>query len=167
MSQIIQQDIGEKLADSFMSYAMYVIADRALPDIRDGLKPVQRRILHDMNEIGLNYNKPFKKSARLVGDVLGKYHPHGDSSVYMAMVLMAQPFNARYPLVLGHGNFGSIDGDTPAAMRYTEAKLSIFGETMLRDINKNTVDVQPNFDESLTEPAVLPTFFPNLLANGM
>ncbi|WP_165797684.1 DNA gyrase subunit A [Heyndrickxia sporothermodurans] len=166
MTQIIRQDIGEKLADSFLNYAMYVIVDRALPDIRDGLKPVQRRILHDMNELGLHHNKAFKKSARTVGDVLGKYHPHGDSSVYEAMVKMAQLFSMRYPLVAGHGNFGSIDGDSAAAMRYTEAKMSLFGETMLRDIGKNTVDFEPNFDESLTEPTVLPTLFPNLLANG-
>ena len=166
MTEVIKQDIAEKLADSFMSYAMYVIVDRALPDIRDGLKPVQRRILYDMYELGLHHNKPFKKSARLVGDVLGKYHPHGDSSVYGAAVNMAQDFNMRYPLINGHGNFGSIDGDTPAAMRYTEMKMSLFGETMLRDINKNTADWDLNFDESLHEPTVLPTLFPNLLANG-
>ena len=166
LTEVIRQDISERLADSFMSYAMYVIVDRALPDIRDGLKPVQRRILYDMNELGLYHNKAFKKSARTVGDVIGKYHPHGDSSVYLAAVNMAQDFNMRYPLIAGHGNFGSIDGDTPAAMRYTEMKMSLYGETMLRDINKDTVNWEPNFDETLQEPTVLPTLFPNLLANG-
>ncbi|MED1125228.1 DNA gyrase subunit A [Bacillus atrophaeus] len=166
MTQVIKQDIGEKLADSFMNYAMYVIADRALPDIRDGLKPVQRRVLYSMNNLGLVHNKAYKKSARTVGDVLGLWHPHGDSSVYEAMAGMAQGFKFRYPLVNGHGNFGSIDGDAPAAMRYTEAKMSLFGETMLRDLSKNTVEFEPNFDESAQEPTVLPTLFPNLLANG-
>ena len=166
MSEIIKQDIAERLADSFFNYAMYVIVDRALPDIRDGLKPVQRRILYSMHNLGLTHNKAFKKSARIVGDCLGQYHPHGDTSVYGAMVNMAQDFNMRYPLITGHGNFGSVDGDTPAAMRYTEAKMSVVGEQMLKDIHKDTVDFIPNFDESTNEPSVLPTFFPNLLANG-
>lgn len=166
MSEIIKQDIAERLADSFFNYAMYVIVDRAFPDIRDGLKPVQRRILYSMHNLGLTHNKAFKKSARIVGDCLGQYHPHGDTGVYGAMVNMAQEFNMRYPLVTGHGNFGSVDGDTPAAMRYTEAKMSVVGEQMLKDIHKDTVDFMPNFDESTNEPSVLPTFFPNLLANG-
>lgn len=166
MSEIIKQDIAEKLTDSFLNYAKYVIADRALPDIRDGLKPVQRRVLYSMNNLGLFHNKSFKKSARVVGDCLGLLHPHGDTSVYFAMVNMAQEFTSRYPLVNGHGNFGSIDGDSPAAMRYTEAKLTLLGETMLKDLNKNTVDFVPNFDESFQEPTVLPTLIPNLLANG-
>lgn len=166
MTQIIKQDIGEKLADSFFNYAMYVIIDRALPNIKDGLKPVQRRVLYSMNNLKLSSSGSFKKSARVVGDCLGTLHPHGDSSVYLAMVNMAQTFSTNYPLVNGHGNFGSVDGDSPAAMRYTEAKLSPYGEQMLKDLNKNTVDFQPNFDESFQEPTVLPTLFPNLLANG-
>jgi DNA gyrase subunit A len=145
---------------------MSVIISRALPDVRDGLKPVHRRVLFGMEELGVNYNKSYKKSARIVGEVLGKYHPHGDSSVYDAMVRMAQPWSMRYPLVDGQGNYGSIDGDSPAAMRYTEAKLERIAEELLGDIKKNTVDFQPNFDDSLNEPTVLPSKFPNLLVNG-
>lgn len=166
MTQIIRQEVGEKLADSFMNYAMYVITNRALPDIRDGLKPVQRRVLYSMAGLNLTYNKAPKKSARVVGDCLGKYHPHGDTSVYHAMVNMAQDFSMRYPLVDGQGNFGSVDGDSPAAMRYTEARMSRIGELMLHDLNKETVVLKQTFDDSDTEPTVLPTMFPNLLANG-
>lgn len=163
---IIQADISERLSSSFLNYAMYVIQDRALPDAKDGLKPVQRRILYSMHDLGLYHNRPYKKSARIVGDVLGRFHPHGDASVYEAMVNMAQDFSMRYPLVDGQGNFGSIDGDSAAAMRYTEARLSKTGELILKDLDKEVVEFVPNFDESLTEPSVLPTFFPNLLANG-
>jgi DNA gyrase subunit A len=145
---------------------MSVIVSRALPDVRDGLKPVHRRVLYGMSELGVNYNKPFKKSARIVGEVLGKYHPHGDASVYDTMVRMAQDWSLRYPLVDGQGNFGSIDGDSPAAMRYTEARLKRVAEELLADLNKDTVDFQPNFDDSLTEPSVLPAKIPNLLING-
>ena len=151
---------------SFIAYAMAVIIDRALPDVRDGLKPVHRRILYSMDELGLQPDKPFRKSARIVGDVLGKYHPHGDSSVYDAMVRLAQPFNMRYMLVEGHGNFGSVDGDGAAAMRYTEARLSKMATEMMADIDKDTVDFYPNFDETLMQPQVLPARFPNLLVNG-
>ncbi len=151
---------------SFISYAMAVIINRALPDVRDGLKPVHRRILYSMDELGLQPDKPFRKSARIVGDVLGKYHPHGDSSVYDAMVRLAQDFNTRYPLVEGHGNFGSVDGDSAAAMRYTEARFSKLAAEMMADIEKNTVDFVPNFDETLLQPSVLPARFPNLLVNG-
>ncbi|MGQ2282852.1 DNA gyrase subunit A [Apilactobacillus kunkeei] len=151
---------------SFLDYAMSVIVARALPDVRDGMKPVHRRILYDMRELGLTPDKPFRKSARIVGDTLGKYHPHGDAAVYGSMVRMAQTFSYRYPLVNGHGNFGSVDGDGAAAMRYTEAKLSKIGMEMLRDINKDTVDFQDNFDGSEREPEVLPSRFPNLLVNG-
>jgi DNA gyrase subunit A len=139
---------------------------RALPDVRDGLKPVQRRVMFGMSELGVMSNKPYKKSARIVGEVLGKYHPHGDSSVYEAMVRMAQEWSLRYPLVDGQGNFGSVDGDSPAAMRYTEARLKKIAEEALADIEKNTVDFQLNFDDSLEEPTVLPTRIPNLLVNG-
>ena len=162
----IRQDLGVKLATSFLTYAQCVIADRALPDICDGLKPVQRRILYAMDNLGLASNKPFKKCARTVGEVLGKYHPHGDASVYDAMVRMAQDFSLRYPLVQGHGNFGSLDGDPPAAMRYTESRLTPVGELMMIDLNKNTVPMVSNFDDSEVEPSVLATFFPSLLANG-
>ncbi len=151
---------------AYIDYSMSVIISRALPDVRDGLKPVHRRVLYGMQELGVNYNKPHKKSARIVGEVLGKYHPHGDSSVYDTMVRMAQEWSLRYPLVDGQGNFGSIDGDSPAAMRYTEARLRRIAEEMLTDINKNTVDFQPNFDDSLNEPTVLPGKIPNLLING-
>lgn len=159
-------DLSEKMKTSFLDYAMSVIVARALPDVRDGMKPVHRRILYDMRELGLTPEKPFRKSARVVGDTLGKYHPHGDSAVYGSMVRMAQNFSYRYPLVNGHGNFGSVDGDGAAAMRYTEAKLSKMGMEMLRDINKDTVDFQDNFDGSEREPEVLPSRFPNLLVNG-
>lgn len=165
-SKIIQVDIEEEMKKSYIDYAMSVIVGRALPDVRDGLKPVHRRILYAMNELGLTPEKPHRKSARIVGDVLGKYHPHGDSSVYEAMVRMAQDFSTRYLLVNGHGNFGSIDGDGAAAMRYTEAKLTKLSVELLRDISKDTVDFTPNFDETLKEPAVLPSRFPNLLVNG-
>ena len=159
-------NIEEEMQKSFISYAMAVIIDRALPDVRDGLKPVHRRILYSMDEQGFTSDKPFHKSARIVGDVLGKYHPHGDSSVYDAMVRLAQDFNTRYLLVEGQGNFGSVDGDSAAAMRYTEARLSRLSDEMLADINKNTVDFGPNFDETLMQPKVLPCRFPNLLVNG-
>ena len=158
--------LEQEMKTSFISYAMSVIIDRALPDVRDGLKPVHRRILFDMDELGLDPDKPHRKSALTVGDVLGKYHPHGDSSVYGAMVRLAQPFNMRYPLVDPHGNFGSVDGDGAAAMRYTEARLSKLATEMLVDIEKDTVNFVPNFDETRTQPTVLPARFPNLLVNG-
>ena len=159
-------DIEEEMKKSFIAYAMAVIINRALPDVRDGLKPVHRRILYSMDEQGFTADKPFHKSARIVGDVLGKYHPHGDSSVYNAMVRLAQDFNTRYMLVEGQGNFGSIDGDSAAAMRYTEARLSKLSAEMMADIGKNTVDFMPNFDETLMQPTVLPCRYPNLLVNG-
>jgi len=159
-------DIEEEMKSSYLDYAMSVIVSRALPDVRDGLKPVQRRVLYAMDGLGLRYNSPYKKSARIVGEVLGKYHPHGDAPVYEAMVRMAQDFSLRYPLIDGQGNFGSIDNDPPAAMRYTEARLSKIAEEMLVDIEKNTVDFAPNFDGSLQEPSVLPARLPNLLVNG-
>ncbi|MDF2548650.1 MAG: gyrase subunit [Anaerosolibacter sp.] len=165
-SKIIQIDIEEEMKKSYIDYAMSVIVGRALPDVRDGLKPVHRRILYAMSELGLSPDKPHRKSARIVGDVLGKYHPHGDSSVYEAMVRMAQDFSTRYLLVDGHGNFGSVDGDGAAAMRYTEARMSKLAIELLRDIGKETVDFTPNFDETLKEPAVLPSRYPNLLVNG-
>ena len=164
--KLIPVNLEEEMKRSFISYAMAVIVDRALPDVRDGLKPVHRRILYDMNELGMTPDKPYRKSARLVGDVLGKFHPHGDSSVYDAMVRLAQPFNIRYPLVDGQGNFGSVDGDGAAAMRYTEARMSKLTLHLLDDIEKDTVDFYPNFDETLMQPAVLPSRFPNLLVNG-
>lgn len=164
--KIIPVDIEEQMRTSYLQYAMFVIIDRALPDVRDGLKPVQRRILYGMSELGLRADRPHKKSARIVGEVMGKYHPHGDASIYDTMVRMAQDFSYRYPLVDGHGNFGSIDGDPAAAMRYTEARLSRVAEEMLRDIDKDTVDFVPNFDETLEQPSVLPSRFPNLLVNG-
>lgn len=159
-------DMATEMKQSFLEYSMSVIVARALPDVRDGLKPVQRRILYAMNEAGITPNKPHKKSAWTVGEVMGKYHPHGDSSIYEAMAHMAQDFSMRLPLIDGHGNFGSIDGDPPAAMRYTESRLTRAAMEMLADLNKETVDVQPNYDESLTEPAVLPARYPNLLVNG-
>ncbi len=159
-------DLSSEMKTSFLEYSMSVIVARALPDVRDGLKPVHRRILYAMNEAGITPNKPHKKSAWTVGEVMGKYHPHGDSSIYDAMVRMAQDFSMRLPLIDGHGNFGSIDGDPPAAMRYTESRLTRSAMEMLADLNKETVDLQPNYDESLTEPAVLPARFPNLLVNG-
>jgi len=165
-SKIIPILIEEEMKSAYIDYSMSVIVSRALPDVRDGLKPVHRRVLFGMNELGLSYNKPYKKSARIVGEVLGKYHPHGDSSVYDTMVRMAQPWSMRYPLVDGQGNFGSVDGDSPAAMRYTEARLTRLAEEMLADIEKETVDFQLNFDDSLEEPTVMPCKFPNLLMNG-
>lgn len=165
-TKILHRDINEQMEQSYIEYAMSVIIGRALPDVRDGLKPVHRRILYSMDELSMYPDKPYKKSARLVGDVLGKYHPHGDFSVYNAMVRLAQDFSMRYPLVDGHGNFGSVDGDSAAAMRYTEARMAPFALEMLRDIDKDTVDFMPNFDEDLTEPTVLPCRFPNLLVNG-
>lgn len=159
-------NIEDEMRGAYIDYSMSVIISRALPDVRDGLKPVHRRILYGMLELGVNYNKPYKKSARIVGEVLGKYHPHGDTAVYDTMVRMAQPWSLRYQLVDGQGNFGSVDGDSPAAMRYTEARLRRIAEEMLADINKNTVDFTPNFDDSLKEPSVLPAKLPNLLLNG-
>lgn len=164
--KIIKINIEEEMKSSYIDYSMSVIVARALPDVRDGLKPVHRRVLFGMNELGLTSGKPYKKSARIVGEVLGKYHPHGDSSVYMAMVRMAQEWSLRYPLVDGQGNFGSVDGDSPAAMRYTEARMAKITEDMLVDIDKNTVDMLDNFDGSLKEPSVLPTRIPYLLVNG-
>jgi DNA gyrase subunit A len=164
--RIIKIDINNEMKSAYIDYSMSVIVSRALPDVRDGFKPVHRRILFGMNELGNNSDKPYKKSARMVGDVLGKYHPHGDSSVYFAMVRLAQKWSMRYTLVDGQGNFGSVDGDSPAAMRYTEARLSKLAEEMLRDIDKDTVDFQLNFDDTLHEPTVLPTRIPNLLING-
>lgn len=164
--KIVPVTIEEEMKGSYIDYAMSVIVSRALPDVRDGLKPVHRRVLYGMYELGLFHNRPFKKSARIVGEVLGKYHPHGDAAVYDTMVRMVQDFSLRYPLIEGQGNFGSIDGDSPAAMRYTEARLSRIAEEMLRDLEKNTVDFAPNFDDSLQEPTVLPSYIPNLLING-
>ena len=164
--RIIDVNIENEMKSSYIDYSMSVIVSRALPDVRDGLKPVQRRVLFGMNELGLHATKPHKKAARIVGEVLGKYHPHGDSSVYLAMVRMAQTWSLRYPLIDGQGNFGSIDDDAPAAMRYTEARLRKISDALLMDIDKETVDFQPNFDESLSEPKVLPTRIPNLLING-
>jgi len=164
--KIIKINIEEQMKSAYIDYSMSVIVSRALPDVRDGLKPVHRRVLFGMSELGTFSNKPYKKSARIVGEVLGKFHPHGDSSVYFTMVRMAQEWSLRYPLVDGQGNFGSVDGDSPAAMRYTEARLSKIAEETLADLEKNTVDFQPNFDESLKEPTVLPTRIPNLLVNG-
>ena len=159
-------DVSEEMRRSYLDYAMSVIVSRALPDVRDGLKPVHRRIIYSMFENGYDYNRPFRKSARIVGDVLGKYHPHGDSSVYEAMVRMAQPFSMRVPLVDGQGNFGSMDGDSAAAMRYTEARLAKVAHSLIDDIDKDTVDFMPNYDETLREPTVLPASYPNLLVNG-
>ncbi|GBG56682.1 DNA gyrase subunit A [Sporomusaceae bacterium FL31] len=166
LGKVLPVRIEEEMKNSYIDYAMSVIVMRALPDVRDGLKPVHRRILYAMHEAGMAPNKPYKKSARIVGEVLGKYHPHGDSSVYDAIVRMAQPFSTRYLLVDGHGNFGSVDGDSAAAMRYTEVRMSRISEAMLDDIEKDTVDFAPNYDESLKEPKVLPAKIPNLLVNG-
>ena len=163
---IIPINIEDEMRGAYIDYSMSVIVSRALPDVRDGLKPVHRRILFGMDELGVNYNRPYKKCARIVGDVLGKYHPHGDTAVYDSMVRMAQPWSLRYPLVDGQGNFGSVDGDSPAAMRYTEARLKRISEDLLGDIQKNTVDFVPNYDDSTTEPSVLPARLPNLLLNG-
>ena len=164
--RIIKINIEEEMKSSYIDYSMSVIVSRALPDVRDGFKPVHRRILYGMMELGNTSDKPYKKSARIVGEVLGKYHPHGDSSVYYAMVRMAQEWAMRYPLEDGQGNFGSVDGDSPAAMRYTEARLNKLGEAMMDDLYKETVDFEPNFDNTLTEPKVMPTRIPNLLVNG-
>ncbi len=164
--RVIKVNIEEEMKSAYIDYSMSVIVSRALPDVRDGLKPVHRRVLYGMSELGVLANKPYKKSARIVGEVLGKYHPHGDTSVYDAMVRMAQEWSLRYPLVDGQGNFGSVDGDSPAAMRYTEARLTRIAEETLADIEKNTVDFHLNFDDSLEEPSVLPTRIPNLLVNG-
>ncbi len=164
--KIIRINIEEQMKSAYIDYSMSVIVSRALPDVRDGLKPVHRRVLYGMNELGMFSNKGYKKSARIVGEVLGKYHPHGDSSVYFAMVRMAQEWSLRYPMIDGQGNFGSVDGDSPAAMRYTEARMAKIAEQTLADLDKNTVDFQPNFDESLNEPTVLPTRIPQLLVNG-
>ena len=165
--QVIEESelVGE-MKKSYIEYAMSVIVGRALPDVRDGLKPVHRRILYAMYEDGLTFDKPWRKCATAVGDVLGRYHPHGDASVYDALVRLAQDFSMRYPLIDGHGNFGSVDGDPPAAYRYTEARMAKMAEEMLRDIEKETVDFLPNFDETRQEPQVLPSRFPNLLVNG-
>src|SRR6202167_1082580 len=164
--RIVPRLIDDEIKESFINYSMSVIVSRALPDVRDGLKPVHRRVLYAMNELGLVPGRAYKKSALVVGDVLGKYHPHGDSSVYDAIVRMVQEFSLRYPLVDGQGNWGSIDGDTAAAMRYTEARMASVAEEMLNDIEKETVDFSPNFDGSLVEPDILPGMIPNLLVNG-
>ena len=164
--RLIPVNLEQEMKKSFISYAMAVIINRALPDVRDGLKPVHRRILYAMNELGMTPDKPFRKSARIVGDVLGKYHPHGDTAVYDAMVRLAQDFNTRYMLVEGQGNFGSVDGDGAAAMRYTEARMSKITLSLIGEIDKDTVDFMPNFDETLMQPTVLPSRFPNLLVNG-
>src|SRR2546429_268555 len=164
--RVESRELEQEMRSSFLDYAMSVIVSRALPDVRDGLKPVHRRVLYGMHEAGLQPNRPYKKSAATVGDVMGKYHPHGDSAIYDTLVRMAQPFSLRYPLVDGQGNFGSIDDDPAAAMRYTEARLSKMATEMLRDIDANTVDFEPNYDESRRQPTVLPSRFPNLLVNG-
>ena len=164
--RILPVNLEQEMRNSYIDYAMSVIVSRALPDVRDGLKPVHRRILYAMQEAGMTSGKPYKKSARIVGEVLGKYHPHGDRSVYDAIVRMAQDFSMRYMLADGHGNFGSVDGDPPAAMRYTEVRMAKIAELMLQDIDKDTVDFVPNYDESLKEPSVLPSKFPELLVNG-
>ena len=164
--RIIPVSIEDEMKTAYIDYSMSVIVSRALPDVRDGLKPVHRRVLYGMQELGVRSNSSYRKSARIVGDVLGKYHPHGDSSVYDTMVRMAQDWSLRYPLVDGQGNFGSVDGDSPAAMRYTEARLKRAAEELLSDLDKDTVDFSPNFDDSLEEPTVLPTRIPNLLVNG-
>ena len=164
--KIIKINIEEEMKTSYINYSMSVIVARALPDVRDGFKPVHRRILYGMLGLGNTHDKPTRKSARIVGDVLGKYHPHGDSSVYGALVRMAQDWNMRYTLVEGQGNFGSMDGDSPAAMRYTEVRLRQAGEAMMMDLDKETVDMVPNFDDSLVEPTVMPTRIPNFLVNG-
>ncbi|HDS06343.1 MAG TPA: DNA gyrase subunit A, partial [Bacteroides sp.] len=164
--KILRINIEEEMKSAYIDYSMSVIVSRALPDVRDGLKPVHRRVLFGMRELGVFSNRPYKKSARIVGEVLGKYHPHGDSSVYDAMVRMAQQWSMRYPLVEGQGNFGSVDGDSPAAMRYTEARLEKIAEETMSDMEKDTVDFQLNFDDTLEEPSVLPTRIPTLLVNG-
>ena len=163
--KIIERDIEKEMKTAYIDYAMSVIVARALPDVRDGLKPVHRRILYTMNEDGITSDKPYRKSATTVGDVLGRYHPHGDASVYDAMVRLAQDFSMRYMLIDGHGNFGSVDGDPAAAYRYTEARLAKISNYMLADIEKNTVNFMPNFDDRLQEPTVLPAQIPALLIN--
>ena len=165
-TKVYEQPISKEIETSFMDYAMSVIVSRALPDVRDGFKPVHRRVLYAAYNLGMTHDKPHKKSARLVGEVIGKFHPHGDSAVYETMVRMAQDFSMRYLLVDGHGNFGSIDGDSAAAMRYTEARLSKISNEMLKNIEKDTIDFIDNYDGSEQEPSVLPAMFPNLLANG-
>src|SRR5687767_2049106 len=164
--RVVPRLIEDEMRESFIDYSMSVIVQRALPDVRDGLKPVHRRILYAMQEAGLLPTRPYKKSATVVGDVLGKYHPHGDAAVYDSLVRMVQDFSLRYPLVDGQGNFGSVDGDLAAAYRYTEARLTRMSMEMLADIDKNTVDFAPNFDDRLEEPTVLPSAVPNLLING-
>ncbi|MCH6565694.1 MAG: DNA gyrase subunit A, partial [Proteobacteria bacterium] len=164
--EIFPVNLEDEMRQSYLEYAMSVIVGRALPDVRDGLKPVHRRVLYAMNVLGNDYNKPYKKSARVVGDVIGKYHPHGDTAVYDTIVRMAQPFSMRHMLIDGQGNFGSVDGDSPAAMRYTEVRMSKIAHELLADLDKETVDFLPNYDESEFEPAVLPTRTPNLLING-
>ncbi|MCL2698771.1 MAG: DNA gyrase subunit A, partial [Defluviitaleaceae bacterium] len=166
MDRIQFIDIQDEMRKSYIGYAMSVIVSRALPDVRDGLKPVHRRILHAMNELNLDPSKAYKKSARIVGDTMGKYHPHGESSIYDALVRMAQDFSMRYMLVDGHGNFGSMDGDAAAAQRYTEARLSRLATELLADIEKNTIDFIPNYDGEFQEPSVMPARYPNLLVNG-
>ena len=164
--EVLPVNIEEEMRQSYLDYAMSVIVGRALPDVRDGLKPVHRRVLYAMRELGNDWNKPFKKSARVVGDTVGKFHPHGDGPAYEALVRMAQPFSLRYMLIDGQGNFGSVDGDPPAAMRYTEVRMSKIAHELLADIEKETVDFVPNYDESEREPSVFPTRLPNLLVNG-
>src|ERR1700704_3583189 len=164
--EVQKVSVESELKKSYLDYAMSVIVGRALPDVRDGLKPVHRRVLFAMHELGNDWNKSYKKSARIVGDVIGKYHPHGDTAVYDTIVRMAQDFSMRYPLIDGQGNFGSVDGDAPAAMRYTEVRMARLANEILADIEKETVNTQPNYDESLSEPTVLPTRIPNLLING-
>jgi DNA gyrase subunit A len=166
IGKIIPVKIEEEMKKSYIDYSMSVIVGRALPDVRDGLKPIHRRILYAMNDLSLTPDKPHRKSATIVGEVMGNYHPHGDAAIYDAMVRLAQNFSTRYLLVDGHGNFGSIDGDPPAAMRYTEARMTRIALEMLSDLNKDTVDFVPNYDESKKEPSVLPSRFPNLLVNG-
>ncbi|MEF3693080.1 MAG: DNA gyrase subunit A, partial [Acholeplasmataceae bacterium] len=165
IDKVIESSLEDIVSDRFAKYSKYIIQDRALPDARDGLKPVQRRILYAMQQMGMNYNKPYKKSARIAGEVMGKYHPHGDSSIYEAMVRLSQDFKMLVPLIDMHGNNGSIDGDSAAAMRYTEARLSRASEALLGDIDKRTVPFVPNFDDEELEPTVLPAKFPNLLVN--
>src|SRR5882672_2403878 len=164
--EVFPVNLEDEMRQSYLDYAMSVIVGRALPDVRDGLKPVHRRCLHAMRELGNEWNRAYKKSARVVGDVIGKYHPHGESAVYDTIVRMAQPFSLRYLLVDGQGNFGSVDGDAAAAMRYTEVRMARIAHELLADIDKETVDFNPNYDESESEPAVLPTRIPNLLVNG-
>src|SRR6187455_1233808 len=164
--EVLHVNLEDEMRKSYLDYAMSVIVGRALPDVRDGLKPVHRRVLYAMRELGNDWNKPYKKSARVVGDVIGKYHPHGDAAVYDTIVRLAQNFSMRYPLIDGQGNFGSVDGDPAAAMRYTESRLSPFASLLLQDLEKNTVDFGPNYDSSHQEPLALPSAFPNLLVNG-